>query len=461
MVRTLASGEVGLIVVAASARDATLTIRLPRPHTGQQIVRQQMQRHNFLVAGRRWRKTTLAMSVMVEEALGASAEYIWAAPTDKQVRRGWEEMKRACVPLVQFNDGRLEAHYPNGSVVYFLNLTDYDNKRGFTSFGTVIDEASEVAAEAYTTVLRPMLSDTNGWLLAFGTPKGQNWFFSEIQSVLHGDRPHAMTWQAPTLGARIEDGQLIRAPHPLENPEFSWDALLTEFQTLPERVFRQEYLAEFLDDAGGVFRNVDGCVLAGESLRERPGHRSEQYVIGIDLAKHKDFTVLCIGDLRTQRVVAFDRFNKADWGLQKQRIMAAAQKWNNALCWMDTTGLGDPIYDDLRHAGLRIHPYQFTPASKQALINNAVLMVEQQSVRFPPIPVLLSELKAYQYVRTDAGRLTTSAPEGLHDDAVVAFALMCWPMGHVPTGRLTTEVLDMQRRPLTDIRGTTLLGKTF
>lgn len=440
------------------------TIRLPSPHAGQRAVRDEMRRYNFLCCGRRWRKTTLAMAVMVEQALAQSAEYVWAAPTYKQARRGWTEMQRACEPLVQFHESRFEAHFPNGSIVYFLSLEEHDNKRGYTSFGTVIDEASEVSAIAYQTVMRPMLSDTGGWLLAFGTPKGRNWFYSEVMRALHGDDANAKAWVAPTLGATLTgDGELIRTPHPLENPHFSWDELRHEFETLPDRVFRQEYLAEFLDDAGGVFRNVESCVDDRPALSEPP-NRVYEYVIGIDLAKHQDYTVLCVGDIRERRMVAFDRFNKADWPLQKARIIEAARRWNNALVWMDATGVGDPIYDDMVAAGLRIHPYKFTNASKQALINNAVLMVEQQSIRYPRVQVLLDELKALQYTQLSSGSLRIAAPEGMHDDAVMAFALMCWPMGQQFGSRLSSDLLaDLYGggHAASEFGGVRLLRRTF
>ena len=449
-------------MAAGSARSAhQATIKLPMPHTGQRIVHEQMRRYNFLCCGRRWRKTTLAMAVMVEQAMARQAEYVWSAPTYKQARRGWTEMQRACEPLAQFHESRFEAHFPNGSIVYFLSLEEHDNKRGYTSFGTVIDEASEVSAVAYQTVMRPMLSDTGGWLLVFGTPKGRNWFYGEVQRALHGDDPNSRAWVAPTLGATLTgDGALIRTPHPLENPEFSWSELEHEHETLPERVFRQEYLAEFLDDAGGVFRNVESCV--GGELLYGPPNRVNQYVIGIDLAKHQDYTVLCVGDLREKQLVAFDRFNKADWPLQKARIIEAAQRWNNALVWMDSTGVGDAIFDDLLAAGLRIHPFKFTSASKEQLINNAVLLVEQQSVRFPRIPVLLDELKALQYTQLPGGGLRIAAPEGLHDDAVMAFALMCWPMARGQGGQLSSQAIQQLRGPsISEFGGVRVLGKGF
>lgn len=443
-----------------SATTQALTVDLPQPHPGQIAVRSQARRWNWLCAHRRWRKTTLVMPLVVEAALHGG-EYGWFAPTYRQVRIGWDEMHAACggaVGGVTFNESRLEALFPGGGRVRFASLSEPDLVRGWTLDGFEMDEASEIPARAYYEILRPMLMDTGGWGWFTFTPKGQNWTWQEHQKAMLGDDLDSRAWQIPASCA-IVDGRLMPHPHPLENPHIPFAELEDLYQRLPERIFRQEILAEFLEDAGGVFRNVSGCI--GGRLETAPPHRMQQYVIGIDLAKHADYTVLCVGDVRERRVVAFDRFNKADWGLQKARIIAAAQVWNDAICWMDTTGVGDPIYDDLRRAGLRIHSYKFSNATKRALIENAVLMVEQRQIAYPDIPTLIGELRAYQYTTSEAGNLQMSAPEGMFDDAVIAFSLMCWPLGHAATGRLSPEALEQIRVPISEVGGVGIMGKTF
>jgi hypothetical protein len=53
-------------------------IVLPYPHAGQQLVREQARRFNWLCAGRRWRKTTLLASVAVEAAIDGQ-DVLWSA----------------------------------------------------------------------------------------------------------------------------------------------------------------------------------------------------------------------------------------------------------------------------------------------------------------------------------------------------------------------------------------------
>src|SRR3972149_5810129 len=137
-------------------------IRLPYPHPGQIAVRRQLRRFNWLVAGRRWRKTTLVMSIAVERAL-TGQQILWGAPTFDQVRVGFEETKRAAHGVALFNESRMTARFPGGGMLIYRSLDTPDNARGHTADGVVIDEAADVEPLAWREVLRPMLIGTNGW----------------------------------------------------------------------------------------------------------------------------------------------------------------------------------------------------------------------------------------------------------------------------------------------------------
>ena len=57
------------------------------------------------------------------------------------------------------------------------------------------------------------------------------------------------------------------------------------------------------------------------------------------------------------------------------------------------------------------------------------MALEQERIRFPAIPELMNELKAYQYEKTEAGNLKTNAPAGSFDDCVVALGLINYGLG--------------------------------
>jgi len=191
------------------------TIRLPYPHPGQQQVRQQARRFNVLGAGRRWRKTTLWMTIAAEAAVKRQ-RVIWGAPTFDQVRVAWNEIRQAAAGIADFKQSTMTVTFPAGGVIIFRSLDDPDNARGHTADGVVIDEAADVKEAAWYEVIRPMLIDTNGWAWIGGTPKGRNWFWREFMAT--ADRDDSISWQIPTLGCEVVDGELIRKPHPLENP---------------------------------------------------------------------------------------------------------------------------------------------------------------------------------------------------------------------------------------------------
>ncbi len=152
----------------------------------------------------------------------------------------------------------------------------------------------------------------------------------------------------------------------------------------------------------------------------------------------------------TGRALEFERFNRLQWPLQKERILHFVRRWNATLI-LDATGVGDPIYDDLLPHLPRIEPYRFTQHTKAMLIQRLIVAIEQRDIAIPSDwSVLIDELKRYEYAISAFGNVSYNAPPGFHDDAVVALALA--NLGRtalVPTGsfrRLATATDTAARR---------------
>lgn len=152
------------------------------------------------------------------------------------------------------------------------------------------------------------------------------------------------------------------------------------------------------------------------------------YVIGVDLARHVDWTVIIVFDLHGHKMVYMDRFNQIDWNLQRARIEAVARRYNNALVRIDATGVGDPISQDLERAGLRVSPYVFTNQSKKALVDNLSLKLESDDIKLIQVPELQSELEVFSYEITASGNVRYEAPQGKHDDCVMALSLAVYDL---------------------------------
>jgi hypothetical protein len=316
------------------------------------------------------------------------------------------------------NKTELRIEIFNGSVIQFKSADREDGLRGETVDFMVIDEMGLIKRDAWQFALRGTITATNAWVLFIGTPKGKNLFY---ELFCKGQDPN----DAEYVSFQVESR---------ESPYFSdkeWRAV----QTLPQRVFEQEYLAKFIDDGGEVFRNIRDCVRG--SLETRYDQRKSYYA-GIDLAKSYDFTVICILD-HHGHLCYYDRFNDISWTVQKERIVKACQMFD-AYTIIDSTGLGDPILDDLA-PDIRVSGYKFTNISKRQLIEALIVSVERAEISFPEIPELLNEMSIFAFEQGETGTIRYNAPEGMHDDIVISLALANWACsrGRGADGSLDSE----------------------
>lgn len=91
----------------------------------------------------------------------------------------WDYVKHYCAPLpgVRFNEAELRADLPNGGRVRLFGADNYDALRGMYFDGVILDEFGDMDPRAWTEVIRPQLSDRNGWAAFAGTPRGKNTFY--------------------------------------------------------------------------------------------------------------------------------------------------------------------------------------------------------------------------------------------------------------------------------------------
>jgi phage FluMu gp28-like protein len=211
---------------------------------------------------------------------------------------------------------------------------------------------------------------------------------------------------------------------------------------MPLDLAEQEYHCKFIEGASSVFRKVDEAVRASESdIGLKPFRR---YQIGIDLAKHQDYTVITVTDLHTFDIVKQISFNKIDWNEQKEIIVKEVKYWNKGKTWIDSTGIGDPIIDDLIRQGLIIEPFHFTETSREQLLNNLKILLEQTRIKIPNDQELIDQLKAMQYELVGQ-KVKMRVPEGLHDDRIMSLALSVWGLYEKLPIRDIRE-LDRQRK---------------
>jgi len=159
-------------------------------------------------------------------------------------------------------------------------------------------------------------------------------------------------------------------------------------------------------------------------------------VHGLDFAKKQDWTVDCGLD-QYGRLGKFMRM-QIGWEAQYPLIHASI---GTTPTLADSTGVGDVVVERLqKKPGARVEGYIFSQQSKQILMEALQIAIHTGEVSFPDAPDgvlphdhpghIRRELESFEYVYTRTG-VRYEAPEGFHDDCVMALALAAYHRTHV------------------------------
>ena len=377
-----------------------LHVHLPKLHEGQKPIQASDARYKVLACGRRWGKTRLGALLCLETALKGGRAW-WVAPSYKMANVGWRSIYRLGVQIPGSVANKTDRilQMPTGGWAQVRSADDPQSLRGEGLDFAVLDECAFMREEAWTEALRPALSDRQGHAMFISTPKGRNWFWRLWQRGQDGGE--WASWQRPTA----------------ENPFIVPKEIAAAKHDLPERIFAQEYMADFLDDAGGVFRRVMDAATA------TPGQGDGQYAMGVDWGKHEDFTVITVVDVASRAMVAMDRFNQIDYAVQTRRLKALAERYNPTVIIAERNSMGEPLIEQLQRDGLPVRPFLTTNATKAKVIEDLALAFERGELAILNDPILIGELQAYEMDRTPSGMVRYNAPQGMHDDTVISLAL--------------------------------------
>lgn len=340
----------------------------------------------------------------------------WCAPTYKVVKRGYREVLRQLPNDVlthtppqdsAFDAGRsVILKFKNGSRLEFYSAERPEAMLGEGVDFIVLDEAATMPKGVWETIVRPTLIDREGKALMISTPRGRNWFYYLWLRGQDKKQSNYMSWRFPTAA----------------NPHLPASEIEEMKATMPLLTFQQEVLAEFIASAGAVFRFNTNIII---STVKPQGH----VVVGVDLAKSNDFTVFSAANADDAMPCGYDRFNEIAWGVQRNRLRQFVKdlKKNGAThvtLVMDSTGVGDPIVEEIEADGYDVVPINFTKY-KHHMVTQLSKDLEDGAVRLDEEEET-HEFENYAYKITDAGRWTYNAPEGQHDDCVSAKMLQHW-----------------------------------
>lgn len=184
------------------------------------------------MAHRRAGKTVACVADLVDFALRCdkpNPRFAYIAPLYVQAKDvAWAYVKQftAPVPGVQFNEAELRVDLPhNGARIRLYGADNYDRMRGIYLDGAVLDEFADFPPPAWTQVIRPALSDRQGWATFIGTPKGRNAFHELYEYA----KAHPSDWFAALLRAS-ETGLLLREELADNRAQMTPEAYEQEFE---------------------------------------------------------------------------------------------------------------------------------------------------------------------------------------------------------------------------------------
>lgn len=371
-------------------------VRLPVLHPAQEQILAEAKRWNVLQCGRRFGKTTLGVDRAVDPTLDGQPVG-WFAPTYKLLDEAWRDVRAALAEVIVHADKqqrRLELL--TGGVIEFWSLDHPDPGRGRKYARVIVDEAGIVRdlELIWTQAIRATLTDLKGDAWFLGTPKGRGYFHRLYLRGQQGEAEWA-SWRFATV----------------DNPYIDPDEIESARRELPELAFRQEFLGEAVEDGSNPF----GVAFIRAAIA--PLSAAAPVAWGWDLAKSVDYTVGIALD-QEGTTCRFER-GQQPW---METLRDIRQHTGTIPALIDSTGVGDPIFEQLARSAQNYEQFKFTPTSRQQLLEGLAAAIQQGAVRFPDGPIV-RELESFGYEYSRSGGVKYRAPDGLHDDCVMALAL--------------------------------------
>lgn len=376
-------------------------------HVGQQQIISSDARFKVASCGRRFGKTMMASYwlAMREDSAMDGHPVAYFAPTYKLLLDVWHTMLKQLRPVIRrANKTEMRIELSTDGIIDFWTLEDTNAGRGRKYKRIVIDEAAHARylKDTWEQAIAPTLTDLKGDAWFISTPKGMNFFYELYAREGQSQFPDWKSFHMPsTINWRL--------------PEEEIAARRTE---LPELVFRQEYLAEFVNFGAGLVKPEH--ILESSLLLPIP------VVLGVDLAisekASSDFTSIVAMSRAKSGMVYILEVERHRCGFHEviERIKAAAARHKPIMIAIEQTQYQASVIQEL--ARTTKLPVRGIRPDKDKVTRFLPLLTryEQGMVRHNPTGVpawFRDELLSF--------------PNGEHDDGVdaAAYAFMVTDSG--------------------------------
>ena len=382
-----------------------------RPHRGQQRVIETIvdtpQKYITVVSPRQVGKSLLLVNLILYYGINDKGSKIGViTPIYQQARKLMEDLYEAIKDsgiVEATNFSNFEIKLKTGSKIYFRSSEREDGLRGYTFDYLFLDEASYQSEDAWKRAIQPTALVHGKKVVLFSTPRGRDWFYELFQMGQDTNSPMHSS-------VRMEQG---------DNPYIDKEEIAAAKRSLPDSIFRAEYLGEFLEGESQVFQNFNA-----NCFDKWPKPQGKCY-IGVDLAQTGDYTVATVID-STGAVVEIYRDNHKEWETMQTNIIQLARKYG-ATVMIETNSMGSVILEGIKKKYQDTHGFNTSNQSKRDIVESLIMGFNEGTVKIPSatlLPELHRELEVFEMTYNPQTRsVKYAARNNFHDDMVISLCI--------------------------------------
>ena len=391
-------------------------VKLFSPHPDQQkvidefVIGHPERKWCTLVVGRQWGKSLLAMNAILYWALKhPKSTGCYLSLYNSQLEYVMYQMSDSAAAIIKSkNIMAKRIVMNNGSEIHFKSAENAESIRGYTFDYAVWDEAAFVKDDILK-VLRPTLSVHGKKCLIVSTPYIKNWFYDYAMMGENPEKEEYITFRGIST----------------DNPHFPLAELQAAEEIMPADAIRQEFYAEFSESGGGVFVGFhEHCSLIDYKVEEF----DERCYVGIDIAiagkEKSDYTTIVIMNAAGD-VINVERWKDGNTESQIRRIMISLAAYDIHRGYIEINQERG-IWQKVSREFPNMRDWTTTRKNKPDMIQNLKNDIEKGKLRLPSKkldPQYFFEFGNFTQEQKAGGYIQYSAPDGQHDDSVIATAL--------------------------------------
>jgi len=381
-------------------------------HKGQQRVVDAVingdEKYITVVAPRQQGKSLLLVNLILYYGINDKDDPIIGviSPVYSQVRKLMEDLYNAIIDsgiVESVNFSNHELKLKTGAKIKFRSSEREDSLRGETFTYVFLDESAYQDEMAWKNVILPTALVKGKKVVLFSTPRGKNWFYELFKM---GEDPNFKNYKS----VRMEQG---------ENPLIDKEEIEAARKSLPDHIFRAEYLGEFIEGDGALFKDFKDLIYSGVK------YPTGKVYCGIDLARRKDFTVAVFID-ENGVVIEIYRINGTTWENIVNELLLRIKKWN-AKVIVELNSIGDVIFENIKKVWNDVEGFYTTNATKKDIVENLIMDFNMKAINIPDDKDLIFELEVFEMTYSAVNRsVRYAARPPFNDDIVIALALADW-----------------------------------